>query len=75
MKDYMTEKKLFNESILEEKGYLETIYDKRDKTNIKKKMRNIKDCMEPSFFKNKNRLPPKNICHLFQVATSDFGLE
>jgi len=38
------------------------------------KMKNIKDCLEKNEI-NKKRLPPKNLLHLFQVSTWNFGLE
>ena len=70
MKAYMRRHKLFDERILREKGFMKCVDEDEDKW----KMKPIKDVLEKNEV-NKKRVPPKNICHLFQVSTWNFGLD
>lgn len=58
MKEYMKEHKLYDERILQEKGFMK----KSDEG--KWRMKPISACLEKNEI-NKKRLPPKNLLHLF----------
>ena len=72
MKEYMRKYKLFDERLMQEKGFMK--YHEEDEGKGRWKMRPIKECLEKNEI-NKKRLPPKNLCHLFQVSTWNFGLD
>ena len=74
MKDYLRKHRLFDERTLQEKGFMEEKDNEEGKKKFK--MKAIKNCMEDkSINKDIEITPPKNILHLFQVSTWNFGLD
>jgi chitin synthase len=66
-KKYATEKGFFDEKILQDEGFME-----KDKRDDKWRMKTMEELMDENV---KKEDIPKNCLHLFQVCTSDFGLE
>jgi len=70
-KKFARKNKIFDERILQERGFMEREYMGDDRLG-KWKMKTMRDLCDPEL---KDDQIPKNCLHLFQVCTWDFGLE